>query len=154
MDNRNVQRIIIFISLWNLYSSYNKSKKEWAILKEIIIKNDDFFKALATLGFEAKPGIFSLISIMPYSEEYSIEDIKKTANITIIGTIMKYVKDENLLGIIHVDCDVQVEKNMIVTTITPTTGSILAADIYDACWSVAITTGSILLFFAVKYFFF
>lgn len=153
LDNRFVQKAIVLIALYNLLRSYRTSRKEWSIIKETINENDDFFNALATLGFVASPRTLSLVSVQPYSEEYTFEQVRKIASTTVIAVIMKYVKSENLLGIIHVDCDIK-PNNMIVTTISPNTSSILAADIFDFLWSVSLTATCVSLFYAAKYFFF
>lgn len=151
IDNRYFQRVFLPLSIVNLFRSYRSVRKEWRILKEVINSNDSFYEALATLGFTPMSKTFGLVSIMPNSQEYSTEHIKNIASTTIISVIMKFVKDENLLGIIHVDCDVR-PNNMIVTTIRPSSMNILLSDAYDFSWSILITNTIIGLIYLIKHF--
>jgi hypothetical protein len=145
LDNRWVQRIVLPIAIFNFCRSFIRVKKEQKILREVINNNDEFFKALGQLGFKPDGHFGELISIQPFEPGLKLEDINAIAQKTIIGVITKFVKDENLLGIINVDC--RLDKQNVLTTIRPTTTPVLLGDLYDA-FIASLVTGTSILFYS------
>lgn len=77
-----------------------------------------------------KPSVFGqFIAALPYDKGLSPEDIIDIANKTVIAIVLKYVKDENLLGIIKVDCDIV--KNHVIVSIKPVHLSLVLIDAVD-----------------------
>ena len=146
LDNRWLQKTILPIAIVNTIQSYSLTRKEFSIIQETINENNDFFKSIATLGFAPKT-MFSMSSILPYDNELTIEDIQTIAQKTIIGVILQYVKDENLLGIVNVDC--KIDKKFIVTTIQPVTLKVLLLDIHDFAISLLLTAVTASICYAI-----
>jgi hypothetical protein len=134
-DSRIFNKVFLPLTIYNIIYSFIIFYKEKKLLETVINENSDFFKALATLNF--RPNIFGLVSVMPYEPQMTIEDIYDIANKTVIGIILKYVNDENLLGIVYVDC--KLVKTNVVTAINPVSLKLLIVDLYDMIWSASIT---------------
>lgn len=128
LDNRFIQIAILPIAIWNTFSSYRKTRKEWNLFKDTINSNDQFFKSLATLGFT--PKTFMLETIKEIGEFQTEDEVKEIANRTIINIIMSYVKDEQLLGIISLIC-VMLNRHEVKVSIIPSTYAIYLNDRYD-----------------------
>lgn len=144
LDNRWVQRFIFPIAIYHIIQSYIRIKAEGKILKEIINSNEDFFKALGQLGFIPNGHFDELISIQPFEPGLDLNDINSIAQKTILGVIKKFVQDENLLGIINVEC--RLHKQNVITTIRPASLPVLSGDIYDALIALSVT-GALVLFY-------
>ena len=126
--------------------SYFKLRIEWRAFKESINLNDDFFKVLATLGYTPK-GNFSLEVIKEVDRRYDSEQIQEIAKKNLIVSILEYVKDEQLLGVIQLVCTMK-SRSEVRVTILPTSYSVYLNDRLDLIRSSIIWLIIIFLFFS------
>lgn len=152
LDNRIAQILLLPLAIYNLIQSYLLMKKEGKLFEEVINENDEFFSAMATMNFSPDDKIpFALSSIMPYEKIFTLEEIQEIANETIIKTIIKYVNDETLFGIVLVKC-MFAEKNQTVKIIVqPAHYQIYENDRQDVIQSIKIYSVLILLAIIVTY---
>ena len=144
-DNRYAQKILLPIALYNMILSWLRIRKEHQVLIDTINENDDFFNSIATLGFKPTKTLPTLVSIMPFDKQMTLEDIEGIATKTIIAVILKFVKDENLLGVVHVDC--KIEKSFVVTTLQPTSLKLFLIDLVDFAISTSVTLLAVAAYF-------
>lgn len=149
LDNRWIQRLIFPIAIYHIIQSYVRIRQENKLLQQTINDNDEFFKAIGQLGFKPDGYLGELISIQKFEPGLKLEDINGIAQKTILGVVKKFVQDENLLGIIMVDC--RLDKQHVVTTIRPTTIPVLLGDLYDAIISFFIIVAIILFCYKLFY---
>lgn len=137
LDNRLINKIFLPFALINIFRSSLRLYKEKKIITEVINSNDDFFKALVTLNFSAIGILGQLVSTMPHDNTLTPEDRLSIINKTIIGVIMKFVNDENLLGILYIDC-IQDSKKVIVS-LNPVSMKLIKIDVIDLLYSMFVT---------------
>lgn len=145
LDNRLLCRLVFILPIINCVRSITLTFKEKRIIQDTINSNDEFFKALATMNFVPHGRLFDrLRSIMPHENLYSYAERVEIINKTIIKTIMKYVQDENLLGVLTIDCR-ETRKGLMVT-INPRSYVMLVNDLIDLAISlIPLTTITILI---------
>jgi hypothetical protein len=134
------------IALINTYSTYKLVKQEAKLLEDTINSNNDFFTAIATMNFapdEDHAG--SLTSIMEVDEVFSIQDIQEIAKETIIKTIMNFVKDEELLGIVVISCNFVDDNSKVKITLSPAHREMFENDKADLYQSIKLTSIYILI---------
>lgn len=136
-DNRWFQRLLLPVAIFNMLASFTLTMKEFRLIKESINSNDEFYKAIATLGFSPNKWLPELVSILPIQDKLTIDEVRDIANTNIIAIILQFVKSEQLLGIITVKCDII--KNNVVIFIQPKTLQILIIDIYDTIVAIMFT---------------
>ena len=103
-----------------------------------INKNDSFFKALATLGFEPHrriPGI--LISVQDADKGLSYDDVNDIAQKQIVAAVVKYLRSEALLNRLTLSIDL--ESDEVMMTIKPATFDINVINLIDFVVSLIIT---------------
>lgn len=101
-DNPTIATLFLPIAIYNIIYSYRENLKQQKILVNVINSNEDFFKALATYGFE-KNKLFSLSAKFETNLEMEPDEIYDMANKTVILTIKNFVKDEMLFNIIKIE---------------------------------------------------
>ena len=137
LDNRWVQRIIVFVAMINLFRSTRKVMNEFKYIKESLNANDAFFGAIATMGFVPRKWFPELITILPIDDGLTLEEVKDIANKNMIAVILNYVKDEQLLGVLTVKCEVV--KKRVILTIHPSSLQMMFSDIVDFFISIIVT---------------
>lgn len=137
LDNRYYSILFLPFAIWNTISSYRLMKKELNLLIEIINSNDDFFKALGTLGFYPSKNRLYFETNLKVDEHLGNEEVSKIANTTIIAVIMNYVKNESLLGVVNVDCGFK-KKDEVKVILRPSTLKLFYNDCFDLCISLLI----------------
>lgn len=135
-DNRWFQRFVLPVAIWNTCKSWRLVNKEASILKDTINSNQDFYHSIGTLGF-APDRFGSLTAKMKYDPTLTLQNVKEIADKMIIAVIIKFVKDENLLGVIYTDCDL--EGDQVVASIRPSTLPVLYGDLFDLAISTIVT---------------
>lgn len=152
-DNRYFSIALLPLSIYQTIKSYNRSKKEYKFLVETINSNDDFMKALGTLGFYPVENKLFFESVMPFDKSLSNEEIHKIASTSVISLIMNYVKNESLLGVVNVDCMLKDTENVKII-LRPATYKLYLNDYLDSVISFCIYFGisilGILLYFLLK----
>lgn len=150
-DNRYVAKMLIPVSIINLMMSYMSVRKEWRIIIDVVNSNNSFFSALATMGFKKPPTGLMLVSRVPFEHGLTLTEINEIAQKTIIGTVLQFVKDEELLGVVTVDCDI--DRKHVIVSLQPATTKIFLGDMFDFLISILTTSIiSILLYFLTIYF--
>jgi hypothetical protein len=137
LDNRYLCKILLPLSIVNVFRSIYMTKREFAIIVESINSNDEFFKSIATLGFIPQKFIPELIAVLPKDPALTLEEVSDIAKTNIIAIIMQFVKSEQLLGIITVSCEI-VRTNVVIA-IRPQHLPIVFQDLHDFAISLCIT---------------
>lgn len=154
LDNRFLQILFLPIGLYNLYTSYSLLRKEAKLLEDVINENDEFFTAIATMNFAPDNEIpFALSSSMNVDSVFTIDDIQDIVKETIIKTIMEFVKDESLLGIIIVKCLFINKSKGVKVIIQPANYQIFENDKKDVIQSLKIYLGIFLPIILLTYYF-
>lgn len=143
LDNPRFVMFFLPISIWFVIQSYFENRKQFNILKDVLNKNDDFFKALTYYNFTPN-GIYTLSSSFQTDLELTDEEIYDIANKQIILTIKNFVKDELLFNIIKVDA-YKTDYNKIQIDINTASKKLLLLDIKTLCYSLLINTAIFLI---------
>lgn len=130
LDNRYFSIALLPLAIYNAITSFLTLKKEWKILIDTINDNDDFFKALGTLGFYPKKNRYYFETKMEADKHLSSDEINKIANTTIISIIMNYLKSESLLGIVYIEC-LFTKRGEVNVILRPSTLKLFYNDVFD-----------------------
>lgn len=144
-DNRYVQVLFLPVGIYNILHSIYYTKKQSEILKEVINENDDFFKTLVTMGITKDRYFYGYTAKYQYDGELFTDTqmILDVAQEKILEVITKYVRDDNLLGIIKVGVDIVDDE--VVMHIKPTHWNVFKYDLWNlvkglVIWGVVTST--------------
>ena len=150
-----MQILLPIIGLYNLIQSRILFRKEGLLLQEVINENDDFFTAMATMNFAPDDKIpFALSSTLEVNKIFTLDDIQSIAKETIIKTIMEFVRDEELLGIVLIKCMFTKNKEEVKIIMQPSHYQIYLNDLKDFKQSLILYATLILPIFAAIWYFF
>lgn len=130
-----LNRLFFVFPIINLYNNIVMVLKERKIFIDELNNNDAFFTSIATLGFlphKYIKGVF--YNKFPFEPGLTLGEIQDISKRSIIGVVMQFAKDHDLLGIIMVESDIV--GNSVITVIRPATLPTIKINLIDLLYSL------------------
>ena len=141
--------VFLPLSLYFLIVSAFQYRREHLKIKEAILQNEAFFKALMTLNFIGNKYVPSYFkAIMPVDENLSETDVQDIAQREIINVVLKFVKSEDLLRYLSVDT--KILSGNVVFELKPASFGVVVNNLVNSVQSIIVYLTA---FGAYKYFF-
>lgn len=147
-NNSRFVWFLLPIAIYNLVTSYIELLKQHKIVKDVINKNENFYKVLQTLGFTSNK-FYGLITTFETDLEMTEDEIYDLANKQIILAVKNYLVDEMLFNVVKVEAYFS-KFNEITVELNPANRKLFLLDIKNFIISLLVN----LVIFGILFFYF